>query len=264
MKQLKKLLDARESYLLKLKKEKEAALKNVPEGFLRICNRGSKTYYYHRTNPKDSNGSYLSKDDVQLVHQLAQKNYDTKVLHSINQELDAIKSYHSLSPKTNVEEIYEALNHKRQNLIIPVSEPEDQYIQNWTSVEYQGKHFDEHIPELYTAKGERVRSKSEIIIADLLHRESIPYRYEYPLYLPGMGTIYPDFTALHVKLRKEIYWEHLGMMDDPVYVEKALQKIAAYEQNGIFPGENLILTYETKQTPINQKLVLLMIRHYLQ
>lgn len=61
-----------------------------------------------------------------------------------------------------------------------------------------------------------------------------------------------------------MYWEHLGMMDDDSYVEKALQKIASYEQNGFFPGENLILTYETRQNPINQKLVLLMIQHYLQ
>lgn len=52
---------------------------------------------------------------------------------------------------------------------------------------------------------------------------------------------------------KEMYWEHLGMMDDSNYVENALQKIALYEQNGIFPGKNLILTYETGKNPINQK-----------
>ena len=54
------------------------------------------------------------------------------------------------------------------------------------------------------------------------------------------------------------------MMDDPVYVEKALKKIAVYEQNGIFPGENLILTYETRMTPIRQKLIAFMIQHYLK
>lgn len=98
----------------------------------------------------------------------------------------------------------------------------------------------------------------------MLNREGIPYRYEYPLYLNGIGSIYPDFTVLNVRLRKELFWEHLGMMDDTIYVEKAIQKITYYEENGIFPGDNLILTYETKQNPLNQKTVKLMIQHYLQ
>lgn len=54
------------------------------------------------------------------------------------------------------------------------------------------------------------------------------------------------------------------MMDDPVYAEKAIKKIAAYEKNGIFPGENLILTYETRTSPIEQKVVALLIERYLK
>lgn len=54
------------------------------------------------------------------------------------------------------------------------------------------------------------------------------------------------------------------MMDDPSYVEKSLQKITLYEQNGIFPGENLILTYETRKNPMNQKIIRLMIQRYLK
>lgn len=90
-------------------------------------------------------------------------------------------------------------------------------------------------------------------LADLLAREGIPYRYEYPLYIKGYGTIYPDFTILNVKTRKEFYWEHFGMMDNPVYAEHAIQKIAGYEDNGIEVGEKLIVTYETKSVPMNQK-----------
>ena len=46
------------------------------------------------------------------------------------------------------------------------------------------------------------------------------------------------------------------MMDDPEYVEKAVQKIMTYEQNEIFQGENLILTYETRRMPLNQKTIM--------
>lgn len=52
-----------------------------------------------------------------------------------------------------------------------------------------------------------MRSKSEVIIADLLNKEGIPYRYEFPLYLKEFNTVYPDFTILNVRKRKEIYWE---------------------------------------------------------
>ena len=67
----------------------------------------------------------------------------------------------------------------------------------------------------YTSKGERVRSKSEVIIADVLNREGVPYRYEYPIYIKGIGKIYPDFTVLNIGIRKEMIWDHFGMMDDP-------------------------------------------------
>ena len=100
-----------------------------------------------------------------------------------------------------------------------------------------------------------MRSKSELIIADMLNKAGVPYKYEYPLRLNGMGKIYPDFTVLNIKKREEIFWEHFGMMDDPTYVEAAIKKILTYEQNGIFPGENLICIYETRKNPINQKVV---------
>ena len=64
-----------------------------------------------------------------------------------------------------------------------------------------------------TEKGERVRSKSEKILADYFYRNNILYQYEKPLYLKGYGTIYTDFTFLSKKTRKEIYWEHEGIVN---------------------------------------------------
>lgn len=264
MKHIKQLLHDREAFLLKLKKEKETSLETAPEGSLRICRQRNKALYFLRDNPKDFNGKYIREQDLPLAQQLAQKTYDVSVLRAINQELRAIQKYFSAIPKISAENVYETLSKDRQHLITPIEDTDEEYIKRWSAVEYQGKEFDEHLPELFTSKGERVRSKSEIIIADSLARESIPYRYESPLRLAGYGKIHPDFTVLNVRLRKELYWEHLGMMDEPTYVEKAVQKIVSYEQNGIFPGENLILTFETRQNPINQKLVTLMIQRYLK
>lgn len=106
--------------------------------------------------------------------------------------------------------------------------------------------------------------KYVVAYADILNQEKIPYKYERPILLKGWGKVYSDFTVLNVSERREIYWEHLGIMDEPNYVEKALQKIALYQQNGIFPGKSLILTYETKKNPINQKSIRFMIKEYIK
>lgn len=264
MERIKKLLEARRNYLLQLKKEKEEAFKTAPEGSLRICSHGGRTQYYQRTNPKDFNGVYIREKDIELAQKLAQKDYDKKVLANIEKELKATEKYLLSTESQNAEQIYENLHRERQKLITPILQPEAEYVKNWLSVKYQGKEFAEDAPQYYSEKGERVRSKSEVIIADLLSKEEIPYRYEYPIYLRGLGIVYPDFTVLNIKERKEIYWEHLGMMDDSNYVENALRKITAYEQSGVFLGENLILTFETKKNPIHQKMIKLMIQHYLK
>lgn len=264
MEQMKNLLREREEYLLRLKREKEKTLKTAPEGFLRICNSRNRTQYYQRTDPKDFNGVYIKEKDISLAQGLAQKDYDQRILRAVEKELESIKKYLTNYPELNVEQVYESLHKERQKLIIPIRETDEQYIQKWKAIEYEGKGFTEETPEFYTSKGERVRSKSEWIIADLLEKEGIPYRYEYPIYLRGIGKIYPDFTVLNVRKHREMYLEHFGMMDNPAYAEKAVSKIQLYEQNGIFPGEDLLITYETGKSPINQRVIMRMIQRYLK
>lgn len=262
MEETKNLLKAREQYLMQLKKEKQKAIAIAPEGSLRVCSRKGKAQYYERKDPKDFNGVYIREKNISIAKTLAQKDYDKKVLKAVEQELEAIHKYLTVYPKICPENIYGDLHIERQKLVIPIMETDEQFVENWRNVQYQGKEFYDNIAEFYTATGERVRSKSEMIIADSLSRQGIPYRYECPLYLKGWGKVYPDFTVLNVKERKEIYWEHLGMMDDTAYVEKIVQKIALYEKNEIFQGERLIVTYETRNNPINQKHILNMIQHY--
>lgn len=253
MNQIKNLLYARRQELLQIKKSKEKAMKKVPEGKLRICSSGRKVQYYHRLDPKDFNGTYIREQDRTIAEKLAQKDYDAKILDVCEREINAIDKYFSICPKKSAEEIYESLHQERQKLIIPIVETDEAFIKNWEAVEYQGLSFYSQQPEFYSVKGERVRSKSEVMIADLLYREGIPYRYECLIYLEGVGEMHPDFTVLNVRLRKEIYWEHLGMMDNIEYAEKAVRKINSYAQNGIFAGDRLLLTYETKLQPLNQK-----------
>ena len=136
-------------------------------------------------------------------------------------------------------------------------------LKEWKAKEYIGKGFEDNVPVILSEKGERVRSKSEKILADYFYRHGIEYKYECPLYLNGIGIIYPDFTFLSQKTGKEMYWEHNGKVDDPAYARKMVRKIQEYEKNGIFAGENLILTYETEQTILNTSKIEKLVKRYL-
>lgn len=93
-----------------------------------------------------------------------------------------------------------------------------------------------------TKNGERVRSKSEVIIANALSDAGIEYVYEKPLKLFDK-TIHPDFT-ITLSDGTECYWEHCGMMSIEKYKQNWEKKKNLYEQNGIEEGDRLFATYE--------------------
>lgn len=106
-----------------------------------------------------------------------------------------------------------------------------------------------------------VRSKSEELIANSLYINRIPFRYECALQLDDL-VFFPDFTILHPKTNKLIYWEHFGMMDNPTYCEKSFRKLNCYGLHGIIPTLNLICTYETSNHPIDSAQILQIIEQY--
>ena len=109
--------------------------------------------------------------------------------------------------------------------------------------------------------GNTLRSKSELIIDQLLFVYQIPYRYECKLAI-GDVTLYPDFTIIHPKTGKMFYWEHFGMMDNQKYSQKAFSKLEIYCENGIIPSINLITTFEATDFPLDAVKVENIIKQY--
>ena len=104
-----------------------------------------------------------------------------------------------------------------------------------------------------TARGELVRSKSEVIIANALHYHKLDYVYEPELVLEGK--VYrPDFKVEDADTGDVWYWEHCGMMDNPKYKRRWENKKAFYKKNGIEEGKNLIVTYDEDGSLNSQKL----------
>lgn len=139
----------------------------------------------------------------------------------------------------------------RQNLIRPYILSDDQFAHEWQSRTFKTNPYRIENKIYDTRKGEKVRSKSEAIIADMLFEMGIPYHYEYPLRLKDGNVRFPDFTILKVSTREEIYLEHFGLLDDEEYRKENMYKLDIYRANGIYIGKNLLFTYETVDTPLD-------------
>lgn len=86
-----------------------------------------------------------------------------------------------------------------------------------------------------TRKGIAVRSKSELIISDLLFAKGIEFEYERRLVGKDGSWRSPDFTIEDDTTGTMIYWEHLGMLQRPSYKKKWEAKLEWYRSNGVLP-----------------------------
>ena len=237
-------------------KAAEDRLKNAPQGHLRIKKRKNKIEYYYKNaelGNTSKSGKYIKKSEHNLARQIVQKDYDTNILKRAKARVIAIEEFLDKYKKTNIRTIWENVDPYRKELLDTVILSDEEFVKQWSSISYKGKEFIDEEKEILTERGERVRSKSEKIIADKLYMLGIPYRYEYPLLLKNNVKIYPDFTILKMPEREEVYLEHFGMMDDIDYVNKAFYKITTFEKNGIYLGVKLFITHETSRNPLNTK-----------
>ena len=241
----------------------ESQLKDAPQGTMRLSSSKKQVQYYHCMPGEKENGRYISKTKEQMIRRLAQKSYDERVVKLAEKRLAQIRRITKDYDVDEIEKLFLNEHRERKKLIRPVEPTWEQRVEMWLSEDYTRKEFQEGMPVILTEKGERVRSKSEKILADYFYRNKIIYKYECPLYLKGYGIVHPDFTFLSRKTKQEIYWEHDGRMDDPAYAQNAVRKILAYEENEIYPGERLILTFETEKTVLNTKSIERLARKYL-
>ena len=150
--------------------------------------------FYHITVPGSSRGRYIPVKERDFAAQLAQKDYDLKITELIKREIVTLEKYlQQTEHGQSIKALYERLCPTRRSLIEPVTLSDEQYAERWKEQMLQasgeGMPFAEDSQKYYTANGERVRSKSEVIIADALLRSGVPYCYEVPLKLKRRGAL---------------------------------------------------------------------------
>jgi hypothetical protein len=101
-------------------------------------------------------------------------------------------------------------------------------------LQVQDRYVEEGL-HLKTRRGEAVRSKSDFIVADVLHTLGIAYEYERELRGTNGQRRWPDFAVEDQASGTVVYWEHLGLLDGPAYRERWERKLAWYRSMGVAP-----------------------------
>lgn len=251
LKELLKNLIIEYNNLLKKSKEIEKYINSDVKGSLVIIKRNNKVYYYNYVYDKKKRKYkkvYLRKDDIDTITFLAQKSYYKKVLEEYRSKLKHLSKLIKLYKEDRILNEYLSYDQYRKDLVNPIEIPFEEATRKWAKEIYLKKEFEDNSPIILTKNKERVRSKSEKILADLFFDNGLTYKYEYPLLLKNGLEIRPDFTFISPNDNKKIYWEHFGMMDDPKYIKNFKRKIETYAKNDILIGKNLIVSFELSTT----------------
>ena len=243
------------SKYLSLLKKIEEKNKKPPAGKLKCYKRNDKTYYY-------INNKYTPLKNLEQITSLADYDYHCKLLPTVKENIEKLDRMlkildHDFDKPAKV---FSSMHIGRQKLLKPDIITTQEFISNWIQTPYEHWNINDQQTKgnFITIKGERVRSKSEKIIADELTKFNIPYKYEYPLPLRDYGQNVirrPDFIVLNVNSLEEIILEHLGLIDDDDYAVKNYEKINLYERNGYLIGKNLLIFHETKRSPLNVSII---------
>lgn len=225
----------------------------LPEGRLMYKKICGKIYYYY-VLPGERKQKYISIKNTKLIQALKDRRYAEEALKLLRQNVkvqeQVLRKYKSCQPQDifkRIGDVYQDIEPGAENIVVKktsVRKPGEKKRMKYKSEERI------HI----TTCGIMVRSKSEVIITELLHKNNVKFKYEeaIQLYDPSGNkkVRYPDFT-IHTKNGQTIYWEHIGMMNKEAYREDFHRKLDLYYFNDILPGSNLIITADSKSGAID-------------
>ena len=111
----------------------------------------------------------------------------------------------------------------------------------------------------------KVRSKSEVIISNILLAAGIPFVYEVPIFIDGKMLL-PDFRILSlIDLKTEIIIEHQGMIFVDEYAQKHIRSVKLYLKSDEWvPNKNLFFTFDDAKETLDVQQVISILRKYVK
>lgn len=115
----------------------------------------------------------------------------------------------------------------------------------WERLKAQSLDIDSNIN--YVHNGIRMRSRAEVLIAQVLDSLGLEYKYETKIVIDG-DSYYPDFAVYLPEFRRFFFIEFLGMVDDKNYALKNGIKIGTYMNAGMRLNKDLLVFEGTQNT----------------
>lgn len=233
--------------------KRERSIKKAPEGALK-CYKNGNSYSWYRILFENDDGNirrkrlFLKKEEYALAEKLAVKGYNEDALKVERKRLKATRLFLKYFDADIPGEKYLEKNAEYCRLAANALKSK-----GYSNEELQWMNakrpYEQPYPEKLTvpcALDYNVRSKSEAEYVATFVKYGIVFRYEWPIkYEEYSKPIFPDFTILVPSTGETFICEHLGYMDDEKYVADNAEKIAMYFRHGVFPGDKLVLSYES-------------------
>ncbi len=238
-----------ERLLYNLKKEKEncnAELASMPEGHLISTVRDGKATYFNVVGANQQYKRISITNNKEMQRLLARKKYLELQLARIDYEIKQLADAHHKLGQQAGDNLLEKLPRAYRELPQEYFFPEND---DWAAQPFQQSTYKPEKKIHVTSRFLKVRSKSELLIAEKLYDHNVPFRYEEVLSFSGRDFA-PDFTIRRPD-GKIMYWEHCGMTAEEGYVSYNRWKLSQYEKIGIVPWDNLIVTYDTEDGILN-------------
>ena len=236
----------------------EGELEIAPEGRLVSAKKYKDHYAFYMERVEQ--GKRVRKGitkQPRLVEALARKEFLRKVIPALDRNIallqKTIDKYEPCQPQEIIESLSTAYGNVPEHCFfnpsvdlvnLSLDMEEEQRIKAHWAWGQQSYEASDYLPEgrtIITSRGQRMRSKAEVMIAEKLYEYGIPFRYEQEVVLDGV-TLHPDFTFEGAD-GSEFYLEFCGMMDDERYVENHKRKVAMYQAADIVPWKNIIYVY---------------------
>ncbi|MBR3032926.1 MAG: hypothetical protein IKH92_07900 [Clostridiales bacterium] len=102
---------------------------------------------------------------------------------------------------------------------------------------------DPEIKKKHVFDGHRFRSKSEMLIAQLLKSMGLEYKYDVVVSFDN-EVFYIDFAIYCHETGRFFFMEHFGDMGSERYRQRTFHKITVYTAHGLVEGSDILYTYE--------------------
>ena len=257
--------DAMLSRLEDLRKKYNAELEqlelNVPGCLWSVRRNGKQNYLKAQIIDGKCKRHGISRDPDTLRH-LCRKAYLKEALQAIGSNIQCLtgakSQYFSLDPGEIIRNLPQVYRTLPEEYFFPDSRTgflEDLMsdgtsgnariaakVKAWCEEPYEQSDYMPDKKIHTTSRGEKMRSKNEVLHAEIMYRLNIPFRYEPVLHI-GPYTFALDFAAIRIRDAKVFYAEHCGMPHNREYMLRHKRKMEIYETAGIVPWDNLIVTY---------------------